>query len=108
MSFSNDTLFSIYPQLIAAEVGGEEVILHLESGIYYGLNPVGSRIWALLQEPRTFSQILETLLAEYDVDATRCQQDLEQILSQLVEAQLIAIQTASGADAPVAQANTAH
>ena len=30
-------------------VGDEAVLLQLDSGVYYGLDPVGSRIWELLE-----------------------------------------------------------
>jgi hypothetical protein len=59
------------------------VILDLKSGIYYGLDEVGARIWALLQEPRQVNEILNALLEEYDVDLPRCEIDLIGLLRQL-------------------------
>ena len=37
--------------LLEADVNGEIVALHIEKGQCYGLNEVGSRVWALLAEP---------------------------------------------------------
>ena len=42
---------------ISCKLAEESVILHLEEGMYYGLNSVGARIWELLQEPRTVREI---------------------------------------------------
>src|SRR2546430_12237463 len=44
--------------------------------VYYSLDAVGSRIWALVQSPRSVREIRDTLLAEYDVPAERCERDL--------------------------------
>ena len=32
------------------ELDGEAVLLHLESGVYFGLDPIGTRMWHLLEE----------------------------------------------------------
>lgn len=68
---------------ISCDLLGEAVILDLKSGIYYGLDEVGARIWALLQEPRQVNEILNALLEEYDVDLPRCEIDLIGLLRQL-------------------------
>ena len=45
------TLVTAADDAISTEVSGEAVILHLEDGVYFGLNEVGSRIWGLVAEP---------------------------------------------------------
>ena len=52
----------------STEVDGESVILDLEDGIYYGLNPMGARIWKEIQEPTAVEEITGAITAEYDVD----------------------------------------
>jgi Coenzyme PQQ synthesis protein D (PqqD) len=76
---------------VSSYVSGEAVILNLKTGAYHSLNSVGSRIWQLIQEPKTFLEILNILLAEYDVELHICEQDLHDILKKLEEAQLIEI-----------------
>lgn len=73
------------------EMAGEAVILHLKSGIYYGLNPVGARIWSLIQDPRTVDSVLTALVEEYEVDPNRCEQDLFALLQDLQDRGLIEI-----------------
>lgn len=75
----------------SADLGGEAAILNLKNGVYYGLDPVGARIWALIQEPRKVGEVREKLLEEYDVDADRCERDPLALLRQLVENDLIDI-----------------
>jgi hypothetical protein len=74
------------------ELVGEAVILNLKSGIYYGLNTVGARVWSLIQEPQTVSVVLDTLLEEYDVEPDRCESDLLALLQDLAGRELIEVQ----------------
>ena len=63
------TLFdkvSIPPQVMARTVGEETVILDLATGTYFGLDPVGARIWELMSEGRTLAEICDQMLEEYE------------------------------------------
>ena len=72
-------------------MGGEAAILNLKNGIYYGLDPVGSRVWNLLQQPRSVAEIRDILSTEYDVDVARLETDLRDLLTQLADNQLVEI-----------------
>jgi hypothetical protein len=74
---------------VSCDLAGEAAILNLKNGVYYGLDPVGARIWNLIQEPKTLAQIRETILAEYDVEPDRLNADLHSLLAQLADQQLI-------------------
>lgn len=76
---------------VSADLAGEAVILNLKSGVYYGLNEVGGRVWQLLQEPRTVAAIRDTLLEEYEVDRDLCDRDLLAVLQELATAELIEV-----------------
>lgn len=76
---------------VSCDLAGEAAILNLKNGVYYGLDPVGARIWNLIQEPKTLAELRETLLAEYEVEPERLDADLRSLLSQLAEQQLIDI-----------------
>ena len=76
---------------VTADVSGEAVILHLEKGIYYGLDLVGAIVWNLIQTPRTFNEIRDAILEEYDVEADRCERDLQDLLKDLQANELIQI-----------------
>jgi len=76
-------------ELASSEVDGEAVILGLSEGSYYGLDPVGTRIWQLVQEPRTVAELRDTITREYDVESERCLGDLLSLLAQLEDADLI-------------------
>jgi len=69
--------------VIAQQVGEEMVLLDLEAGVYYGLDPVGRRIWELLIEHRRLRVVFETVVEEYDVTPEVLQQDLLQLVQEL-------------------------
>ena len=73
------------------DLAGEAAILNLRNGVYYGLNPVGARVWNLIQTSRTVNEVRETLLNEYDVDPDRCEQDLLALLQKLATQGLIEV-----------------
>jgi hypothetical protein len=68
---------------ISADLQGEAVVLDLTKDVYYGLDEVGARIWALIREPRKVSEIRDAIVAEYDVDQETCQRDLIGFLHSL-------------------------
>jgi len=78
-------------QQISCELDGEAVILDMNTGTYYGLNVVGQTVWGFVQERRTFQQILEKLLQEYDVTRSQCENDLRELLKDLHDAGLIIV-----------------
>jgi Coenzyme PQQ synthesis protein D (PqqD) len=77
---------------ISSDMAGEAIILELKAGMYYGLDPIGTRIWKLIQEPRSTSSLRDTLLAEYEVDPERCERDLMALLTELEANKLVRIQ----------------
>ena len=66
-------------------------ILNLRSGVYYGLDTVGARIWNLIQKPKTANEVRDTLLNEFDVESERCWQDLIELFQKLAAEELIEI-----------------
>lgn len=79
-------------QHISADLSGEVVILNLDAGVYFGLDAVGARVWNLIQEPRTFNDIREILLDEYEVEPGRCEQELSALLRELAAAGLVEVE----------------
>ena len=81
---------------ISADLADEVVMLDLKSGVYYGLDAVGARIWSLIQEPKAVSDIRDTLLKEYEIDPSRCERELLTLLQELATEGLIEVKDATG------------
>jgi len=82
---------TIPAQVMARQVGDETVILDLASGTYFGLDPVGARIWQLMGEGKTLGEICDTLLDEYEVTRETLQQDVIDLATKLQAQKLISI-----------------
>jgi len=89
MNIQQDQKVIISPEVLFQEVSGEIVLLDLASESYFGLDEIGARIWALLNEEKTVGQIVEVLLEEYEVDRARLEGDVNELLENLLEAGLI-------------------
>jgi len=80
---------------VASDLGGETVLLGLRTARYYGLADVGARIWELLREPISVSNVCETIAREYDVMPERCKADVLRFLEDLAEQELIEVRGGS-------------
>jgi len=77
--------------VMARQVGEETVILDLTSGTYFGLDPVGARIWQLMVEGKTLAEVCEAMLAEYEVTAEKIELDVLALTQELSAKQLISV-----------------
>jgi hypothetical protein len=71
------------------ELGGEGVLLNLQTEQYFGLDEVGTRIWMLLVDAPTIQVAFDMVLQEYEVDAAQLMSDMRVLLQQLVEGGLL-------------------
>jgi hypothetical protein len=70
------------------DLDGEAVILRLDSGTYFGLNAVGTRIWQLMERHGRLAAVLDDLCAEYDAAPDVLERDLLDLVGRLVDARL--------------------
>jgi hypothetical protein len=89
---SKNSIIAAAKEQVSCDLAGEAAILDLKSGQYYGLNSIGARIWSLIQEPHSISEVLHTLVEEYDVDASQCEQDVLALVQKLAASGLIEVQ----------------
>jgi hypothetical protein len=78
---------------VSCSLGDEAAILHMRSGVYYGLDPVGARIWKLMEQPRSVEDLRATILDEYEVESAKCESDLLVLLEKLRTEGLIEIRS---------------
>lgn len=69
---------------VSTTVGDEVVILGMKDGMYYGLDAVGARVWPMLEAPARVADIVDALVAEFEVDSGTCERDLLVLLEDLV------------------------
>lgn len=98
-NLSLHSIVSATPEQVSCPLGDEAAILNLKNTVYYGLNPVGARVWNLLQQPRTVGELRDALLDEFDVEAGRCESDLLELLEKMRSEGLILVRSAAIAGA---------
>lgn len=84
-----DTTLQIPADVVFRQVGEETVLLNLASGKYYGLDDIGTRMWALLAQHRCLRPAYQVLLAEYEVEPERLQADLTRLVGELAAQGLV-------------------
>ena len=76
-------------QIIDGSLDDSLVMMHIEKGKYFGLNPVGKRIWEILEQPKSFEEITDTLQAEFEVSIEQCKTDVQEFLDKMEKAEII-------------------
>ena len=79
----------IRDSLLFREIEGQAVLLETESGTYFGLDEVGTRMFSLLARHGDLEVVLERLLAEYDVDSATLERDLLNFAQLLQDQELV-------------------
>ena len=90
-TLSKKSTVALTPEQLSAALDMERVVLHLQTGKHYFLDPVGARIWKILGQPQRVEEILRLLLEEFDVDPQACEKDLLELLKDLTEEGLIQV-----------------
>jgi len=80
---------------VSCPLGEESAILNLKNSVYYGMNPVGARVWDLLKQPKSVAELRNALLEEFEVDEVRCGGDLLALLETMRSEGLIEIRGAA-------------
>ncbi|MGK7927184.1 MAG: PqqD family protein [Spirulina sp.] len=82
---------SLAEDVLIQDLAGESVLLNLESEEYFGLDEVGTRMLAVLNESESIQAAYRVLLAEYEVDGIQLKQDLLELIEQLSEHGLVKV-----------------
>jgi hypothetical protein len=78
--------------VVFRELDGEAVLLDLESGTYYGLDAVGTRIWQLIAEHGMLAAVLDGVVSEFDVERDAASADLLELVRRLTDRGLLEIE----------------
>ena len=81
------------PQVVARELteGEGGVLLHLESGGYHGVNPVGLLIWELLEEERTTADLVDAIRDRVEDPPPELERDIMDFLAGVQERDLLIV-----------------
>ncbi len=74
---------------ISGRLHDELVIMDLDQGKYFSLNPVATRIWDLLEKPLDTDELCAVLINEYDVEPERCRVEVQEYLAEMLRMGLV-------------------
>jgi len=78
------------PGAVEALVDDQVVLLSPIDFSYHALDPIGARIWSLLETPRTFGDLIAELTASYSIDADICRADVTPFVARMSEIGVLA------------------
>jgi len=78
---------------ISGQLDDQLVMMDIEKGQYFSLNPVSTRIWELLERSRTMEEICITLTREFEIEPGQCRAEVEEHLREMKELGLIYVTT---------------
>lgn len=77
--------------LSARELDGRLYLLTLRDRVLRSLNPLGARVWDLMDGRRTTGDIVQAVLSEYEVDLPRVRDDVIGFVEELEHSGLVTI-----------------
>ncbi len=94
MPISFSTRVATKPEIMYRMVGEEAVLLNIQNQSYFGLDPIGARMWTVLNQSASIQTAFESLLAEYSVGEEQLRKDLEAFVEKLLEQGLVETRSA--------------
>jgi Coenzyme PQQ synthesis protein D (PqqD) len=62
--------------VVFRELDGEAVLLNLDTGTYFGLDEVGTRIWLLIEQHGLLEPVCDAIVGEFEVDRETAERDV--------------------------------
>lgn len=88
-SISFEKCVRVSHSVSVSDLDGEPFILNRESSVYFGLDAVAARMWAVVVASESIEVALCTLATEFDIVPCELRNDLEQFLVELLEYGLV-------------------
>ncbi len=77
------------PTVIHESIDGEVVIVNLDTGGYFGLNPAATAVWRLIDGHRPVSEVLDRMRARYGACSRYSDEQVRRFLARLGENALV-------------------
>jgi hypothetical protein len=81
--------YTASPDVLAAHLEGEAVLLHMETKDYFRLNDTAAWIWKGLERGLDRPALIASLLERYEVTPEAAEAELDALLADLTERGLI-------------------
>lgn len=78
---------------IVSDMGSEKVMLNIENGKYYNLGEIGGDIWELIDKPILVDELINDIMAKYDVNKEKCEEEVISFLESMYKERLVRVIT---------------
>ena len=85
MGLTLDQIVAVSEDAVFRELDGEAVVLNLETGVYYGLDSVGTAIRQAIELRGSLRQAFERIVAEFAADPATVESDLIELAGNLLD-----------------------
>jgi hypothetical protein len=82
---SVDDRLALSDQVVVRELSGESVLLDLKSGLYFGLNGVGTRVWNLVADGGSLRDVNAALADEFDAPVAMIEAEVLRFAAELCQ-----------------------
>src|SRR5262249_2180687 len=79
------------PDIIAAEADQDLVMVSITNGLYYGVSDVAREIWEAIETPKRVSELIDNLIATYQIDRSSCEEQTLSFLADLLAERLLQV-----------------
>ena len=93
-----DAPFHLPEHVLCRKLEDEMVLLNLDSGEYFGLNDTGTRVWELLVDGRSRSEVADRLAEEFAVETDVASGHVTALCEELIQAGLLSTAEESAGD----------
>ena len=92
MQTTDATIFRKAKQVNWKSVEGEAVVLHMGTGNYFALDPVGTFLWSkVCASPKSLADLIDAVAMEYSCSKDQARVDTLEFCGQLVAEKLLEI-----------------
>jgi Coenzyme PQQ synthesis protein D (PqqD) len=70
--------------VVSRELDGETVLLNLETGMYFGLDAVGTEMWRAIRDAATLGDALTAVRSQYEIDEATIRADFLELADELL------------------------
>jgi len=93
MTLNDKTRIMVAPDVLVQPLEGESILLSMQSGTYFGLNRVGTRMWQAVTTAPSLADAVQALATTYDAPTATLRADLHELLHQLLQKGLVRVET---------------
>jgi hypothetical protein len=87
---SAETKWKVNQEVLSSKIDDEAILMSIAADSYFGLDPVGSRIWEILStEAASVDELIAILIEEYEVDEKTCREDVLEFIETMSTRKLI-------------------